>query len=147
MAVMAGVLDETRRRTLEALCDTIVPSVPYDGDDETLRAFMVRSAGDMDVAAQIEGLMGEAMLPEEIEGFGQLLDGLSAADFAAMPLETRTQVLRQVAASAPEAKLGIKVFKNLTLLFFYALPDEQGHNPNWDALGYPGPVSAPPSAD
>ena len=38
MAVMAGVLDETRRRTLEALCDTIVPSVPYDGDDETVRA-------------------------------------------------------------------------------------------------------------
>src|SRR5205814_1484553 len=98
-------------------------------------------------AAQIEGLMGEAMLPEEIEGFGQLLDGLSAADFAAMPLETRTQVLRQVAASAPEAKLGIKIFKNLTLLFFYALPDDQGRNPNWDALGYPGPVSAPPTAD
>ena len=36
MAVMAGVLDETRRRTLEALCDTIVPSVQYDGDDETV---------------------------------------------------------------------------------------------------------------
>src|SRR5437764_8912570 len=148
MAVVAsGVLDETRRRTLEALCDTIVPSVPYDGEDETLRAYMARSAGDMGVAAQIEGLMGEAMLAEEIEGFGQLLDGLSAADFAALPLEARTQVIKQVAASAPEAKLGIKVFKNLTFLFFYALPDEQGRNPNWDALGYPGPISAPPSAE
>src|SRR3954452_10528037 len=147
MAVMAGVLDETRRQTLEALCDTIVPSVPYDGGDETVRAYMARTASDMGVAAQIEGLMAQAMLAEEIEGFGQLLDGLSAADFAAMPLETRTQVLRQVAASAPEAKLGVKVFKNLTLLFFYALPDEQGRNPNWDAIGYPGPVSAPPSAE
>jgi choline dehydrogenase-like flavoprotein len=148
MAVMAtGVLDETRRRTLEALCDTIVPSVPYDGDDEVVRAYMARSAGDMGVAAQIEGLMAQAMLPEEIEGFGQLLDGLSAAEFATMPLETRNQVLKQVAASAPEAKLGIKVFKNLTLLFFYALPDEQGRNPNWEALGYPGPISAPPSAE
>ncbi len=147
MAVMAGVLDETRRRTLEALCDTIVPSAPYDGDDETMRAFMARSASDMGVAAQIEGLMAQAMLPEEIEGFGMLLDGLAQAEFATMPLEVRTQVLKQVAASGPEAKLGVKVFKNLTLLFFYALPDEQGRNPNWDAIGYPGPISAPPSAD
>jgi choline dehydrogenase-like flavoprotein len=147
MAVMAGVLDETRRRTLEALCDTIVPSVPYDGDDETVRAYMARSAGDMGVAAQIEGLMAQAMLPEDIEGFGQLLDGLAATDFASLPLETRNQILKQVSASAPEAKLGIKVFKNLTLLFFYALPDEQGRNPNWDAIGYPGPISAAPSAD
>jgi choline dehydrogenase-like flavoprotein len=144
---MAGVLDETRRRTLEALCDTIVPSVPYDGDDETLRAYMARSAGDMGVAAQIEGLMAQAMLPEDIEGFGRLLDGLAATDFASLPLETRNQVLKQVSASAPEAKLGIKVFKNLTLLFFYALPDEQGRNPNWDAIGYPGPISAAPSAE
>ena len=147
MAVMAGVLDETRRRTLEALCDTIVPSVPYDGDDETVRAYMARSAGDMGVAAQIEGLMAQAMLPEDIEGFGQLLDGLAATDFASLPLETRNQILKQVSASAPEAKLGIKVFKSLTLLFFYALPDEQGRNPNWDAIGYPGPISAAPSAD
>jgi choline dehydrogenase-like flavoprotein len=148
MAVMAsGVLDETRRRTLEALCDTVVPAVEYDGGDETMRAYMARSAGDMGIAQQIEGLMAQAMLPEDIEGFGLLLDGLATTDFANLPLEARIQVLKQVAASAPEAKLGIKVFKNLTLLFFYALPDEQGRNPNWDAIGYPGPISAPPSAD
>jgi choline dehydrogenase-like flavoprotein len=147
MAVMAsGVLDETRRRTLEALCDTVVPSVEYDGDDDVMRAYMARSAADMGVAAQIEGLMAQAMLPEEIEGFGQLLDGIASTDFANLPVEARTEVLKQISAVAPEARLGIKVFKNLTLLFFYALPDEQGRNPNWEALGYPGPVSAPPTA-
>ena len=145
MAVMAGVLSPIRRRTLEALCDTFVPSVPYEGGDETMRAFMARSATDMGVPSQIEGLMAQAMLPEEIEGFGQLLDGLG--DFGALPLDARTQALTQIAASSPEAKLGLKVFKGLTFLFFYALPDEQGQNPNWAALGYPGPVSAPPSAD
>jgi choline dehydrogenase-like flavoprotein len=147
MAVMAGVLDETRRRTLEALCDTTVPSIEYDGPDETMRAFMARSASDMGIAAQIEGLMAQAMLPEEIEGFGQLLDGIAQAGFDGMPVEARTEVLKQVAASGPEAKLGIKVFKNLTLLFFYALPDAQGRNPNWEAIGYPGPISAAPSAE
>src|ERR671931_2260341 len=147
MAVMAGVLNETQRRTLEALCDTVVPAVDYDGDDETMRAFMARSASDMAIAAQIEGLMAQAMMPEDIAGFAGLLDGLAQADLASLPLEARTAVLKQVAASAPEAKLGVKVFKNLTLLFFYALPDEQGRNPNWAAIGYPGPVSAPPSAE
>ena len=145
MAVMAGVLDDTRRRTLEALCDTFIPSVEYDGDDETMRAFMARSATDMGVPAQIEALMAQAMLPEEIEGFGQLLDGLG--NFGGMPLETRTQALKQIAGASPEAKLGLKVFKGLTFLFFYALPDEQGRNPNWDAIGYPGPISAPPAPE
>src|SRR5919198_124585 len=134
MAVMAGVLNETQRRTLEALCDTVVPAVEYDGDDETMRAFMARSASDMAIAAQIEGLMAQAMMPEDIAGFAGLLDGLAQADLASLPLEARTAVLKQVAASAPEAKLGVKVFKNLTLLFFYALPDEQGRNPNWATI-------------
>jgi choline dehydrogenase-like flavoprotein len=144
MAVMAGVLGETRRRALEALCDTFVPSADYDGDDQVMRAYMGRSATDMGVPAAIEGLMAQAMLPEEIEGFGMLLDGLG--DFAGMPIETRTQAIKQISAASPEAKLGLKVFKGLTFLFFYALPDEQGRNPNWEAIGYPGPISAPPSA-
>jgi choline dehydrogenase-like flavoprotein len=147
MAVMAGVLNETQRRTLEALCDTIVPSVEYDGNDEAMKAFMARSAGDMAIAAQIEGLMAQAMLPDDIAGFAALLDGLAQHDFASLPLELRSVALKEVAASGPEAKLGVKVFKNLTLLFFYALPDEQGRNPNWEAIGYPGPISAPPSAE
>jgi choline dehydrogenase-like flavoprotein len=142
MAVMAGVLSESRRRTLAALCDTFVPSVPYDGADEAMRAYMGRSATDMGVPGAIEGLMGEAMLPEEIEGFGMLLDGLG--DFAGVPLDTRTQAIKQVSAASPEAKLGLRVFKGLTFLFFYAMPDEQGRNPNWEAIGYPGPISAPP---
>ena len=42
-------------------------------------------------------------------------------------------------ASGPEAKLGLIILRKVTLLFFYALPDEQGRNPNWEAIGYPGP--------
>src|SRR5256885_10936550 len=147
MAVMAGVLNEAQRRTLEAVCDTFAPAVDYDGDDATMKAYMARSAGDLQVAAQIEGLMGQAMMPDDIAGFAALLDALAQHDFASRPLEVRTAVLHQVSASGPDGKLGVKMLKNLTLLFFYALPDEQGRNPNWDAIGYPGPISAPPSAE
>ena len=104
MAVMAGVFNETQRRTLEAFCDTIVPAVEYDGSDEAMRAFMSRSAADMAIAAQIEGLMAQALMPEDIAGFAALLDALAGNDFASLPLEVRTAVLGQVSASGPEAQ-------------------------------------------
>ncbi|MFL5827547.1 MAG: FAD-dependent oxidoreductase [Thermoleophilaceae bacterium] len=148
MAVIAGVLSETRRRTLEAVCDTFVPAVEAADADDTMRAFLARSASDIGVPAQIEGLMAQAMMPEEIEGMGQLLDGLAQHDFAGLPVEARLELLRQVMASSQEAKLGVRSLKGLTQMFFYGLPDPQtGRNPNWDAIGYPGPVSAPPSPE
>ena len=62
-------------------------------------------------------------------------------------MEIRTQVLHDVAASSHEARLGVLALRNTTLLFFYGLPDQLGENPNWPALGYPGPISAPPSPE
>jgi choline dehydrogenase-like flavoprotein len=147
MAVTAGVLNDTRRRTLEAVCDTFAPSIEVDGDDEVLRDFYARSASDLGVPGQIEALLGQSMMPEEIEALGQLLDGFAEHDFASLPLQARTELLNQVVASGPEAKLGVRQLRGLTFLFFYALPDESGHNLNWDALGYPGPISAPPSPE
>jgi len=146
VAVTVGVLSGTRRRTLEAFCDTIAPSLQAQEEaDATLREFYARSASDLGVAAQIEGLLAQTALPEEIEAIGQLLDGFAAQDFLELELAARTALLHAFAASSPEAKLGVRQLRALTLLFFYALPDEAGHNENWDAIGYPGPRSAPPS--
>ena len=39
MAVIAGVWSETRRRTLEAVCDTVAPPIDVDTDDTALKAF------------------------------------------------------------------------------------------------------------
>lgn len=147
MAVAAGVLTETQRRTLEAVCDTFAPAVEVETEDAALRAFYGRAASDLGVAPQVEGLMAQAMMPDEIAGFGELLDGLAGHDFATLPLEARTAALADVAASSHDARLAVGALKGLTFLFFYALPDAQGRNPNWEALGYPGPVSAPPSPD
>jgi choline dehydrogenase-like flavoprotein len=147
MAVSVGVLSDTRRRMLEAACDTFVPSLDSAEESEVLRDFYARSASDLGVPAQLEGLLAQSALPDEIEAFGQLLDALAAHDFASLSLAQRTELLHAVAASSPEAKLGLRQLRSLTLLFFYGLPDESGHNDNWDALGYPGPLSAPPSPE
>ncbi len=147
MAVVTEVFDATRQATLEALCDTFVPSVSSDSEDPLEREFMARSAADLTVAAQIQGLLAQAMLPEEIEQVGGLLDALEAEGFSAAPVEARTAIVHGFRAADPAAKLGLQQLKALTLLFFYALPDEQGRNPNWELIGYPGPRSAPPAAE
>lgn len=147
MAVLAGVLSEARRRTLEAVCDTVAPTIEVDTDDLAVKQFYARAASELGVAGQLEGLLTQSLMPEEIEALGQLLDAIGDNEFAEQPLETRTQILHAVATSGPEAKLGVRQLRALTLLFFYALPDAGGRNPNWEAIGYPGPVSAPPSAE
>jgi choline dehydrogenase-like flavoprotein len=146
MAVMESVLTDSQRTTLTAACDTFVPPVESDTPDPVEREFLARAASDLDVPAQIERLMAATMLPEEIGQFGGLLDALAEHRFAELPVEARTQLIHQFRDGDPEAKQGLQGLKALTLLLFYGLPDDEGRNPNWEALGYPGPVSAPPSA-
>jgi choline dehydrogenase-like flavoprotein len=147
MAVTVGVLSETRRRTLEALCDTFAPALEVAGEGELLRAFYARSASDMGIAAQIEGLLAQTAMPEEIEAVGQLLDACAAHDLAALATAERTALVQGLPASGPEAKFGLRQLRALTFLFFYGLPDEAGQNPNWEAIGYPGPLSPAPSPE
>jgi len=147
MTVAQAVLSETQRATLEALCDTFVPSVDRTGHDEATRAFMARTATDLAVPEQIEGLMGQVMIADEIAQFAGLLDALAAEGFADADLAARTALVHGFSAQDPGAKQGLRAFKGLTLLFFYGLPDEAGSNPSWAAIGYPGPPSAPPSAE
>src|SRR5437588_1913114 len=147
MAVAVGVLSDTRRRALEALCDTFAPSLSVDDEREAVRDFYARSASDLGIAAQIEGLLAQTAMPEEIEALGQLLDAFAAQDIEGLPPAARTELVHGIAASSPEAKLGVRQLRAMTFLFFYGLPDEAGQNPNWEAIGYPGPLSPPPSPE
>jgi choline dehydrogenase-like flavoprotein len=144
MAVAAGVLDETQRRTLEAVCDTYIPSVKVESRDPVERSFFERAPTGLGVPAAIEDMMGE-MTADEVAGVAGLLDALADQDFAAQDLDGRTTMLREMADADADTKHGLHQLRGINALLFYALVDEDGTNPNWDAIGYPGPVSAPPS--
>src|SRR3954451_23152778 len=146
MSVAASVLSDTQRQTLEALCDTFIPSVEADTGAPVERDFLARAASDMQIPAAIEQTFADTLLPEEIAQFAGLLDAFAEHDFAALPLEVRTQIVHQFRED-PAAKVGLHALKGLAFLFFYAIPDEQGQNPNWEAIGYPGPVAPPPSPE
>ena len=76
-----------------------------------------------------------------------LLDALAGEDFASLDIDGRTAVVTAMAGADADAKLGLAQLRGLTMLLFYALPDDEGRNPNWEALGYPGPASAAPPAE
>jgi choline dehydrogenase-like flavoprotein len=141
MAVATGALSEERRRTLEALFDTFIPALEAAVDPGGM---LGRSASEMGLAPAFEQMIGEAMMADEIEAIGQLLDGIAEQGLAAQSQSGREAIVRALQDSGPEAKLGIHSLKAAAMTLFYALPDDAGHNPNWEGVGFPGPRSAPP---
>ncbi|MGI8632826.1 MAG: GMC family oxidoreductase N-terminal domain-containing protein [Solirubrobacterales bacterium] len=138
------VLSEVQRAILEAVCDTFVPAVQADDDPH---GFWARTASDLDVPAAIEERLGDGVPEEQLQGLRDLLDALAAEGFADAGPEGREQLLLGFAAQGGETLGGINAFKSLTMLLFYAKPDpETGMNPNWPAMGYPGPQAPPPDA-
>jgi choline dehydrogenase-like flavoprotein len=137
------VLSEIQRDTLARVCDTFAPRIERDDDPA---GFWARAASDMGIPETIEQQL--AALPEDqLEGLRGLLDALHDQGFGELPQRAREQVLHAFAEDSPETLAGVHAFQGLTLMLFYALPDPRtGRNPNWEAIGYPGPRSAPPDA-
>jgi choline dehydrogenase-like flavoprotein len=141
-----SVLTDAQRATLTAICDTVVPSLARDRDPEGLWA---RKASDLGVDVGAAQLISEIPDPELRGGLVQLIDAVGGQGITRAPSqESREQILRNTALSDPRAAAGVGALINMTLFLHYGAPDPQtGQNPNWQTLGYPGPISAPPRVD
>src|SRR5215218_8716624 len=137
------MLNESQRAALEAFCDTVVPSIERDDDPY---GHWARKASDLMIAAAVEDLIGQ--IPDEVTrgGMLQLLDVLDAQGIGKAPSQlSREQILRNITFASPDGAVGINALATMTLFLFYGAPDpETGSNPNWAALGYPGPPGPPP---
>ena len=136
-------LNESRRAVLQAVCNTVVPSISHDPDPTGL---WKRSGTDMGADQGIEQVLGQ--LPEDqFAGMMELLDGLDQLGMTHQSQASREQILRNVTMSGPEAAAGVSTLIGLTLFVTYGAPDpETGQNPNWQVFRYPGPTGAPPAA-
>jgi len=134
------LLTDAQRLTLATFCDTIVPSIEVE-DDPT--GYWARAASHLAIPEAIEQTI--STLPaKSVEGLAGLLDALAEQGFNDAPQEAREAIVHAFSDSGPEALAGIHALKGLTLTLHYALPDlGTGLNPNWAALGYPGPLSLP----
>jgi choline dehydrogenase-like flavoprotein len=141
-----GVLSESQRAILTAVCDTVVPSLPRDRDSDGLWG---RKASDLGVDVGAAQLTSEIPDPELRGGLLQLIDALGGQGIVRAPSqESREQILRNTALSDPRAAAGVAALIGMTLFLHNGAPDPQtGQNPNWKAFGYPGPTSAPPPVE
>src|SRR4051812_11324240 len=143
---VAVVLSELQQDTLRRLVDTFVPAVAAS-DDPT--GFWARRGSDVGVDAAILEQLGSGAVPEDqLEGLRQLLDALRAEGFDDASQEVREAIVHGFMDADPAALAGLGGLRGLTHLLFYAIPDPAtGRNPNWEAIGYPGPRAVPPSAE
>ncbi|MCV7191728.1 GMC family oxidoreductase [Mycolicibacterium brumae] len=132
---------DAQRRTLTLIVDTFVASIPRD-DDPT--GFFATKGSDIGADLGVAQHLLTRLTDEEIAGLTQLFDGLVAFGFDDQPLEGREQILAAVSASGPEAALAVDALFTLSSLYSFALVDEQGRNPLWPGMGYPGPAQNPP---
>jgi choline dehydrogenase-like flavoprotein len=134
---------------LRQLVDTFAPAVAVD-DDPT--GFWARKASDLGVDQAIAQQLSSGVVPDEqLEGLRQLLDALRAQGFDDAPQEAREAMVHAFMDSGPGPLAGLSGMRGLTFLLFYALPNpDPAHppsNPNWEAIGYPGPRAVPPAPE
>ncbi len=143
----SDLFSDAQRRTLAVLCDTFVPSLsPPEGETDAT-GFWARAASHLAVPEAIEVMLLQANTPaDQIDGLRRLLDSLAEQGMMPeAPLPEREELIDAFSASGPETLAGINAIRGMATTLHYALPDlGTGRNPNWDAIGYPGPQSAPP---
>lgn len=153
----ASWLTPAQTRTLEVLCETLIPSLPPPEGEDDSHGFYARSASDLNVAqTMVETLSGES--PESRASFKKLLDTLGSPlmctllfgrpqAFAQMAPAAREAALRKMSAhSRADVRQGFQAVKRLACAVFYSAPNADGTNPNWSALGY-SPPPPPPSPE
>ncbi len=139
-------LSAVETRTLEAICDALMPSVQPPAGSEDHGGLLSRSASDLGVARLLlEALAAEppethARYRQLLAMFGSPAFGLLASGrpkgFADLDPQLRERALLRMSTSAiPMLRQAFQAVKRLATFVFYSAPvgDE---NPNWAALGY-----------
>ncbi len=146
----SDLFDDAQRMTLAALCDTFIPALEAPEGEGDPHGFWGRSASHAAVPEGVEVALLQAELPEEqVDGLRALLDSLAENGIApGTPQQTRERIVHAFCDQSPEALAGIESIRGVAKALFYALPDlGTGRNPNWAAIGYPGPQGPPPDRE
>lgn len=152
---IAGWLTPAEFTILEAVCDTLLPSLEAPpASSEAVVAYYQRSARDLQLAQRIADVLGQQK-PEVKQAYHRfwsllaappvgLLFAGSARPFVALEQAKREQYLLALANSPLGAlRQGYQGIKRLAGLIYFSALDEQDINPNWEVLDYPQPELPP----
>jgi choline dehydrogenase-like flavoprotein len=138
---MATEFNALRRKTLRAIVDTFVASVPRD-DDPT--GFFAAKGSDVGADVALEYYLITHLPEEQLAGLLQLLDTAALLGLKNQPQHVREAIVGNLARISPETGAAVKSLYTLSVLLSYGMPDAEGRNPLWAGMGYPGPVQAGP---
>lgn len=129
--------------SLQAVCDTLLPSLPSEAQG-AMGDYMRLDASDRGIGERIAAGL-PALAPHVRAAVQRLADELAQQGFAEASLEDRVAALRQAGNRGGELRLALKQIKAMVFGDLFGYFDEDGRNPVWEPIGYPGPISAPPS--
>lgn len=151
-----SALSPREHAVLEAVCETLLPSIPRADDPAGFFATGARQAGTIDRAAKLIGSVPDPrdrdrlrLLLRTLDNpFVNLLFAGRFARFTALRAPAREAVLRGYAHShIALRRAGFQALKRLVHVAHYCWPPTaNGRHPAWDANGYPGPLPQPATA-
>ncbi len=153
ISAQPALLTRGELRTLEIICDTLLPALPpEDGDDAHLFSLSASSVGVAGAVQQALALLDGSQQRQfrlllralEQPATIRLLTGKSRR-FTRLSQPDRERVLLALATHRlPLLRTGFQGLKRLAAFLFYSVTDERGDNPTWPGIGYV-PSTAPPA--
>jgi len=150
------MLTDRERKTLQALCDALVPEVVEQGDppaavrdEPAWRAFLHRRGSALDLPPLVEAGLEEA--PAHLRAqlrlllrlmsnplVNLLLTGRPKAVFRMSPGEAAAYLRSWARSRLPLKRMAFQALKQIFTFLFYAAHAADEANPNWPAIGFPG---------
>lgn len=138
---MTSVSSQAQRATLRAACDTLLPP---QGADEAVHEALRAGACERGIPDRVAD--GIPQLPPHVrEALQTLLADLAERGFAQLPLPSREQLLHDAGERVPGGRFAVRQLKTMVFGDLFGHFDERLRNQAWEAVGYPGPISRPPS--
>ena len=140
-------LSAGRMAALDAACDTLLPALePAAGADAATAALHRRGARERGIPAAIAAAI-PSLPAAPRRALLALLDALDAEGFAELDLQRRTERLIAHGDRLPDGRFAVKQLKTMTFGLLFGLLGDDGRNETWDAIGFAGPVTAPPTPE
>lgn len=133
-----GAVRSPDRDLVAAICDTLLPSRGDGGSAWN------QSASQLGIAGRVADGIAAGLPPHVAAAVDSLLGRLAEIDFSDATPERRVELLHEAAAD-PACRFALKQVKTMVFGDLFGSFDENGRNPIWDEISYPGPISAPPT--
>ena len=134
----AGAVRSPDRDLVAAVCDTLLPARGDSGNAWN------QGATELGISGRVADGLAAGLPPHVAVAVDSLFGRLAEIGFSEAGPERRVEMLHEAAAD-PASRFALKQLKTMVFGDLFGSFDENGRNPIWDEISYPGPISAAPT--